>query len=178
MAISKEKKRQQVADLKELLTRRQAVIIVDYKGSKAGQMAKLRNTLRPLNSKFMVIKNTMLLRSLQELALPEAERFLTEPTALGFCFEAVTEPARAIMQFAQETQFLKVKGGLLGHRVIDARQVKTLAELPAHEVLLAQTLAGLQSPVSHFVGVLDGVLRGLLYVLNAQTEQLETTTAA
>jgi len=48
-----------------------------------------------------------------------------------------------------------------------------LANLPGREVLLAQVLAGLQSPISGLVTVLSGPMRGLLTVLKARSEQLE-----
>jgi len=177
LAVSKQKKQQQLTELKELLTRSKAVIMVDYRGLKAGQMTALRNKLRPLNTRFIVAKNTIVSISLQELGLPPADQLLVGPTALGFCFEDVPAPARAIADFGKETKLLKVKGGLLGDRVIDASQVKTLAQLPAHDVLLAQTLASLQSPVSHFVGLLGSALRSLLYVLDARAEQLGEASA-
>ena len=178
MALSKEKKQQQVVQLKELVTRSKAVIITDYRGLAAGQMAELRNRLRPLNSQFMVAKNTMVSRSLQELGLPSADQFLKGPCGLGFCFADVGAPTRAMAEFGKETKLLKLKGGLLEDRVIDANQVNTLAQLPTHDVLLAQTLASIQSPVSHFVGLLDGALRGVLGVFDARAEQLGEASVA
>ncbi len=178
MAISKEKKQQLVAELTELLTRSKAVILSDYRGLTASQMAELRNKLRPLNSRFMVTKNSMLLRSLEEVGLPKPEELLQGPTAIALCFEDVSEPTRVISDFGKDTEFLQIKGGLLGDRIITANEVQTLAHLPAQEVLLSQTLAGLQSPISGFVGLLDGALRGLLYVFDARAKQLGEASSA
>jgi large subunit ribosomal protein L10 len=52
-------------------------------------------------------------------------------------------------------------------------QVTALAELPPREVLLAQILGSLKSPISGFVGVLQGVLRQFVYVLNAIQQEIE-----
>jgi large subunit ribosomal protein L10 len=65
LAISKDKKQQVVAELKEMLTRSKAVVISDYRGLTAGQMADLRSRLRPLESRFLVAKNTLISRSLR-----------------------------------------------------------------------------------------------------------------
>ena len=178
MAISKDKKQQQLIQLKELITRSEAVVFSNYRGLTASQMAELRNKLRPFNSTFMVAKNSIVSRSLDELGLPQAGEMLKGPTALTFCFEDITAPARTMAQFGTETRILSVKGGLLGARIIDAGQVQTLATLPAQPVLLAETLGTLQSPLSSLVGVLDGALRSLLYVLDARAEQLGETAAA
>jgi large subunit ribosomal protein L10 len=172
LAISKEKKRAIVAELKELLASSKATVISDYRGLTATQMGGLRNTLRPLNSRFLVAKNTLVLRSLDEVGLPHPEEMLQGPTALGFCFDDVSQPLRALMEFARETDSLTIKGGLLGDRIIDAAQVRTLSALPGIETLRAQTLSGLQSPASGFVGMLDAALRGLLYAFDAQAQKL------
>ena len=69
-------------------------------------------------------------------------------------------------------------GGALGTRLLKAEDVAALANLPGREVLLSQVLGGLQAPVSGFVGVLSGVLRTLLYVLQARTDQLQGSASA
>ncbi len=172
LAISKEKKQQVVAELKEMLERSNVVVLSDYRGLTAGQMAELRNKLRPLDSRFMVAKNSLIMRSLQELGLPDLEGLLQGPTALSFLFGEFGQPLQELRQFAKETESLTIKGGLQGERVLDAQQIEILAELPAIEVLQAQTLASVQSPVSSFVGLLDGALRGVLYALSARAEQM------
>jgi len=172
LAISKEKKQAIVTELKELLTSSKATVISDYRGLTATQMGGLRNLLRPLNSRFLVAKNTLVLRSLDEVGLPHPEEMLQGPTALGFCFDDVSQPLKALMEFARETDSLTIKGGLLGDRIIDATQVRTLSALPGIEALRAQTLSSLQSPASGFVGMLDAALRGLLYALDAQAQKL------
>ncbi len=172
MAISKEKKEQVVSELTEMLARSKATVIADYRGLTAAQMGELRNKLRPLDSRFLVAKNTLILRSLEEASLPKPEDLLQGPTALGICFENIREPLKAIMEFAKETEFLAIKGGLMGERIISPAEVKTLSEMPGVDVLRAQTLAGLQSPMSGLVGLLDSVLSGLLYALDARAEQL------
>lgn len=172
LAISKEKKQQVVAELKEMLTGSKAVIISDYRGLTASQMAELRNKLRPFESRFLVAKNTLILRSLQEVGLPTPEEMLRGPTALSFCFGDLRQTLQVMQEFAKETELLRIKGGLLGERVMNVKDVQVLAELPEMEVLQAQTLASVQSPISGFVGLLDGALRGLLYVLKARAEQM------
>lgn len=172
MAISKQRKQESVAELKEMLSRSKAVILSDYRGLTAAQMATVRNKLRPLDGKFLVAKNTLLARSLEEVGLPVPEDLLLGPTAVGFCFADFREPVRAMLDLARETNVLKVKGGLLGNQLINAETVRSLPTLPSPETLRAQALGGLQSPVSGFVGVLDSALRSLMYVLSARAEQL------
>jgi large subunit ribosomal protein L10 len=172
LAISKDKKQQVVAELKEMLTRSKAVVISDYRGLTAGQMADLRSRLRPLESRFLVAKNTLISRSLQEVGLPALEEMLQGPSALSLCFGEFSQPLQAMREFARESETLRIKGGLLGDRVLDVQDVQVLAELPGTEVVQAQTLASVQAPVSGFVGLFEGALRGLLHALNARVAQM------
>ena len=49
--------------------------------------------------------------------------------------------------------------------------VKALASLPTKEVLIAKVLGGFNAPITGFVNVLNGNIRGLVVALNAIKEQ-------
>jgi len=172
LPVSKQKKQETIEELKEMLGRSKAVILSNYRGLTAQQMSQLRNRLRPFGSKMLVAKNTLVMKSLEELGLPQPEDLLQGPTALSMIFGELNQPVRALLDFARETDVLKVKGGLMGAYLMSVQEVQMLPQLPALEVLRAQALGGVASPVSGFIGVLDGALRGLLYVLNARAEQM------
>ena len=65
----------------------------------------------------------------------------------------------------------KTKAGFVEGDVIDVAGVKNLAELPSKEVLVAQALGGLNAPITGFVTVLNGTLKGLVVALNAIAEK-------
>jgi large subunit ribosomal protein L10 len=172
LPVSKQKKQETIEELKEMLGRSHVVVLSEYRGLTAAQMSHLRNKLRPMNSKMLVAKNTLVLKSLEELGLPQPQDLLQGPTALGMVFGDMGQPVRAILDFARENEFFKVKGGMMGARLISPKEVQILPQLPTTEVLRAQALGGVVSPIAGFVGVLDGALRGLLYALDAHAEQL------
>ena len=60
---------------------------------------------------------------------------------------------------------------MLEGRFIDAAKVKALAELPSKQQLLGQLVGTLNAPISGFVNVLAGNIRGLVTALNAIKEQ-------
>lgn len=172
MAISKEKKRELVADYTDKLARSEAVIFTDYSGLSVKGQQKLRRQLWESQSGFQVVKNTLLRRALQDAGMSVPEETLAGPTALGYCFEDVTTVVRVLSDFAKETGFLTFKGGLLGARFIGAEEIEALAKLPSRDVLLALVVRGIQSPISGLVNVLVGPLRGLVNVLQARSDQL------
>jgi large subunit ribosomal protein L10 len=120
----------------------------------------------------LVAKNTLVLKSLEELGLPQPQGMLQGPTALSIVFGEMGQSVRAILDFSRETEGFKVKGGLLGAHLMSPQEVQILPQLPAPEVLRAQALGAVVSPIAGFVGVLESAIRGLLYALGAHADQL------
>lgn len=177
MAITKEKKGNLVAQYTDLLSRSRALIFTDYRGLTTADVSGLRNKLRETDSRFHVIKNRLLRLALQNAGQPVPEELLTGPAAVSFCLGEAPAAAKILVDFAKESKVLAIKGGLISGKTISAEGVEALANLPGREVLLAQVLAGLQSPISNLLMVLNGPIRGLLTVLKARTDQLEGASA-
>lgn len=173
MVITKERKQELIETYIETLSQSQAVIFTNYRGLTASQMETVRNKLREVNSPYHVVKNTLLKLALNQVGLPVPEEMLTGPVATSFCYTELPATAKALMDLAKEFEMFEVKGGLLGDEVIGFEGIKALATLPPRETLLAQVVGGFQSPISGLVTALGGILRSLLYVLQARKEQLE-----
>ena len=73
--------------------------------------------------------------------------------------------------FLKTKRSIEIKGGLLNGRVINARDVKVLADLPSRDVLISQVMRGLQGPIAGLQTVLAGPVRKLAYALKAIQEQ-------
>jgi large subunit ribosomal protein L10 len=172
LAITKERKQELVTQYTDLLERSQAVILTDYHGLNVAQITDLRRQIREVNGTYRVTKNTLIRLALEQAGLSVPEEWLAGPTAIGFCFEEVPAVAKAISEFASETEILTIKGALLGDRSIGEDQVQALANLPTVDVLQAQVLGTFVAPMSALVGTLNNVLGGLVGVLGAQIDQL------
>ena len=99
---------------------------------------------------------------------------IKDPTAMAFGYGEAQVVAKVLTEFIRSTKSnMKIKGGFLPDRVLSAAEVETLARLPSREVLIAQVLAGLQSPLYRLVNVFSGPMRGLMTVLQARMKQLE-----
>lgn len=177
LAISKEKKQELVKSYAEAFSRSQAAIMTNYSGLSVAELNRLRNKMREAGSGYHVVKNRLVKMALGEAGLPVPEELLQGPTAIGFCYEDVIAPAKVLTEYAKESKVLTIKGGILGERVIDGQVISSLANLPSRDVLLTQLLSGIQSPIAGLVNVLSGTLRGLVTVLKAHADQLETGNA-
>ena len=91
---------------------------------------------------------------------------LNGPSALAFSEDQVA-PIKILSKFAKDHEFFKIKSGFIDGKVIDSKEVKSLAKLPSREVLIAQALGGLNAPIAGLANVLNGSIRGLVVALNA-----------
>jgi len=164
-------KEQLVSELKDKLQGATALYYTDFTGLNVKRMTDLRRRLRKANVEYVVIKNTLALRAVNESGLV-GER-LRGPTGLVVARDPVAA-AKVITDFAKENdQKPAVKGGVFEGKQIDKAQVTKLASMPSREQMLAELGAGLQSPMAAFVGALNGLLymfAGALEGLRAQRE--------
>ncbi len=156
-----------VEDLKSSCTG----VIVSYKGITVEADTKLRKELRESGVKYSVIKNTMLKRAINLANLDIPEDVFKGTTALAVCQDDYLAPAKILYNFAKDNEFYEIKAGFIDGKFASVEEIKELAKLPSKEILIAKALGGIQAPISGFVGVLNGVLRGLVVALNAVAEK-------
>ena len=170
----KEQKVEQVDVLTEKLKKAKVAVLTDYRGLTVSQMQELRGKLRTGNVEYRVVKNTLARRAADAAGYKALESELKGPIAIAFGYEDLSLPPRLINEFVRTTRLkLEVVGGLVEGRVFNRDQVKQLADLPSREVLLAQLLGTLQSPVGQLVGIMQTPLQQLLGVLEAYKSKLE-----
>lgn len=149
-------------------------ILSDYRGLNVQQMADLRGRLRAAEVELHVVKNTLARRAAVDTAFADLIDHFVGPTSVAFTEGDVVAMAKAIADYAKVEPKLEIRAGLVEGQVLTPAQVTALAELPPREVLLARALASLQSPIAGLVGVLQGVQRQFLYVLQAIKTAKET----
>jgi len=166
-----EQKKALVASLSDKLKNSCAGVIVNYKGINVSDDTKLRKELRESGVEYFVVKNTLLQRAAKEAGLDGLEPVLEGTTAIAISKEDHVAAARILCKFADENDFFKAKAGFIEGKVISEAEVNNLAKLPTKEVLVAKALGGLNAPISGFVTVLNGTIKGLVVALNAIAEK-------
>ena len=164
-------KEQLVVELKEKIEGAKALYYTDFTGLNVKRMTELRRRFRKANVEYVVIKNTLALRAVNESGLVGVR--LKGPTGLVLAKDPV-EAAKILTEFAKTNdQRPTVKGGLFDGASIDAAQVKRLASMPSREQMLAELGAGLQSPLSAMLGVMNSLLTNFAGALEALKTQKE-----
>ena len=169
--MKKPEKDKLVAELKEKLDGAKALYYTDFTGLNVKRMTDLRRRLRKANVEYVVIKNTLALRAVNDAGLVGTK--LKGQTGLVIAKDAVAA-AKVLADFAKENDARPaVKGGLLDGKALDVAQVKKLASMPSREQMLADLGAGLQSPMAAFVGALNGLMYMMVGALEARRAQLQ-----
>ncbi|MBA2608602.1 MAG: 50S ribosomal protein L10 [Actinobacteria bacterium] len=147
-----------------------AAILTEYRGLTVTELSALRRSLRPAGGEYKVYKNTLVRFAARDLGL-DIESMLEGPTAIAFVKGDAVTVAKALRDFARTNPKLVVKGGLLGDKVLDAKDTTALADVAPREVLLARLAGGIAAPMQQFAGLLQALPRNLAYGLKALIEQ-------
>lgn len=178
--LRRPEKEKLVQELTETFKSSSLVLFADFTGLTVAQMTKLRRALREKmgsGAKLQVVKNTLLKMALRnaEYDVAAAEKAFFGPTAVLYVTQGdPVEAIKILNNFIKENKGTPVcKGIYLEKRYFSGEQLEELSKLPSKEQLLAMVVGGIQAPIRGFVNVLAGVMRSMLYVLNAIKEKKE-----
>jgi large subunit ribosomal protein L10 len=169
--MKRSEKERLVTELRDKLVNAQSLYYTDFTGLNVKRMTELRRRLKRAGVDYVVIKNTLALRAVNESGL--AGTALKGPTGLVVGKDPVAA-ARVLTEFAKEFEDKPaMKGGMLQGKAIDNAQVKRMALLPSRDQMLADLAAGMQSPMAAFVGALNGLFYMFAGALDALKSQRE-----
>jgi large subunit ribosomal protein L10 len=151
-----------------------AIFAVDYRGISVPQVAELRAKLRDADATFKVVKNSLTERAADQAGAETLKDYLAGPTALTFVRGDVATAAKAIADYARATQLLPFKGGLMDGATLDVEQLRSLSRLPSRDVLYAQLVGVVASPVGGLVRSLSALVGGLASALGQVREKKES----
>jgi len=166
MPKTRQQKEKIVADLNEKLKGAKSVVIADFNGLDSEATAELRNKAYESKVEFMAVKKTLLGRVFKDSGLEMNANELSGSIAIALSADEVAA-AKMLKDFAKTHEQLTFQGGMLEGAFISIEKVKELANLPTKLELLSKLVGSLNAPISGFVTVLNGNLRGLVTVLDA-----------
>lgn len=156
-----------VDEVREHFEGADAAILTEYRGLKVKELAELRRSLRQGGGEYKIYKNTLVTLAAKAKGLDELEPMLTGPTAIAFVKGDAAAVAKSLRDYSKTNPLLVIKGGVLGEKIIDAKETNALADLPSREQLLAQLAGALAAPLRNFAGLLQALPRDLAYGLVA-----------
>ena len=156
MSLNKSEKQTVVADVAAQAARSQTLALAEYRGLTVAHLDVLRKQAREKGVYLHVLKNTLARRAVAGTPFEVASESMVGPLIYGFSEDAVAA-AKVLSDFAKGNDKLIVKGGAYAGKALSADGVNSLAAIPSKEVLLAQLLGLMQSPISRFARVLAAI---------------------
>ena len=144
-----------------------AIFAVDYRGLSVAQAAELRGRLSDVDATFRIVKNSLTERAADQAGAEDLKPLLVGPTALTLVHGDAALAAKALNDTARRLNLLEFKGGLLNGSVLSADDVRSIARLPAREILQGQLVATIAAPLSGLVRGLNALISGLAIQLKA-----------
>lgn len=175
MALSKDKKAEVINEVSALLDTSKLTVIAKYSGTSVKSMQALRREAKDSHTTIAVVKNRLVKK-----AMGSNEKFANTDSSLlngqlmyAFNPEDEVAAAQVIANFAKNEPQIEFVGGISSDgSLLSAQDVKALASLPGKDQLRAQLVGTIAAPLSGFVNVMSGNVRGVLNVLNARAEQI------
>ncbi len=156
MSLNRSEKQAVIDEVNGLAAKAQTLVMAEYRGITVADMTKLRSSARSNGVSLSVLKNTLARRAVAGSAFDVVADQMTGPLIYGFSVDAVAA-AKVVADFAKTNDKLVIRGGAFAGKALDVNGVKQLASIPSKEVLLAQLLGLMQSPISRTARVLAAV---------------------
>ncbi len=169
--MNREQKSAVIDEIAAQITESEAVYAVDYRGISVAQAAELRGKLRDADATLRIVKNTLTIRAADQAGTENLKPMLAGPTALTFARGDAASAAKAVFDYARTTGLLPFKGGVLNGEALSPEQVQSIARLPTRDVLNAQFVNIVASPLTGLVTSLSNLISGLARQLNQIAEQ-------
>lgn len=171
MPKTRQEKEQIVADVADKFKRMKAAAFTSISGFTMGQADELREKASELGVEVFIAKKTLLAHAAKEAGLDVDPLEFEGSILTAVSFDDQVSAAKVLSDLSKENDAVVFAAGILEGKGLTAEEVAQLALLPSKQELLAKLVGTLNAPVSGFVNVLAGNLRGLVTVLGAIKEQ-------
>ncbi len=181
MAITRQRKNELVAQYVDLLQSSSGFVVIQYGGMSVPQIDQLRDVVRKADGEYVVTKNTLLAKALEQLEMPVPEELLAGPTAVAFGMSNFPGVAKAVLEFTKvdiAKEKIEVRGGMMGSDALNAANVEMVSKLPTLDEIRAQLAGLVVAPAQGIVSVIQAANSQIVNVLQAYLDDRKEGEAA
>lgn len=176
ISANKQKKVDLVNEVSEKVKKSTGMVFTNYQGLTHQQLEGFKKSIKPLQAEYVVIKNTLMLRTLSEHTLSDADKeHFQQPTGTLFMYADQVEPLKLLSKLIKELKLPTVKFGIIDGRAVSEAQVAKLATLPPLNVLRAQLLGQMKSPIQGLHRALNWNMQQFVMSLSAIKDKKTAT---
>lgn len=165
MALTKLQKQKIIDDLKTKIEKQKSIVFANFKGLKVKDLSNLRKEMKEKDCELKVAKKSLLSLIFKQKKIDVDIKKMAGEIALGFGYKDEILPFKTLYDFSRENENIKIIGGLIGKDIFDKEKALELGQLPSKQELLARLVGSVSSPLSGMVNVLQGNIKGLMYIL-------------
>jgi large subunit ribosomal protein L10 len=166
MAVTREKKVEQVEKLTEELQQASHAIVGTFAKMTVEKDYELRKAVRGAGAKYRVVKNTLAERAGKGSKVEDALKGLVGVTSIAYTSGDPVALAKALSKYAKDNPEYTFKAGIVEGRVIAIKEIDALASLPSKEELYSKLLMLMNAPAQRLVTVMNAVGRDLAVVID------------
>lgn len=174
MPITRERKEELVAKYVELLEESAGFTIVRTSGLPVARVQSLRKEVIDAGGLYVVAKNTLMTKALEQTGWVIPEELLKGPNAIAFGRDNFPGVVKALLKWMDDNDLdeapekITLTGGVMGGQsIFGEKQVKEISEMPTLPELQAQIIGLLVQPQQQLVNVLQQANSGVVNVLHA-----------
>lgn len=163
-----------VKNLAEELKSANSVILINFAGMGVKTQQELKKRLREIDTKMVVVKNTLFKLAGKKINLPDEtlnDTVLSGQTALIITEKDPILPLQVLAKFSKEFEVPQLKVGIIEGFFQNEEELTKLSKLPGKDGLVAQVMGTIASPMYGLIGTLEGNLQKLVFVLNEAKNQ-------
>lgn len=168
---TKAEKDQDIAELKEELSKSAHALVISFQGLPVGKDWELRRAIGSANLNYRVIKNTLGRRAVEGTPLEPLKDTFVGMTAIAYSENDPVGIAKVLSKFAKENPQITFKAGVVEGRAINVKDIEALATMPSKEELVSKLMFLLNAPAQRTATVLNAVQRNLAVVVNEISKQ-------
>ncbi len=132
------------------------VYVADFAGLNVAKMTEFRRRLRGAGARFVVVKNTLARRALEQQGISVLTEHLKGPTGLVLSQEPLAA-AKVLTEFAREHQKPGIRAGLVDGAAVSTEHIQRLGAIPDRPTLLAMVAGSLNNILASFAGCLEAL---------------------
>lgn len=155
----------------EKMQKAKSVVFINFKGLKVKDAYQLRKKSREAGAEYMVAKKTLMKLAFQDAGLTVDPSYFPGDVGTLFGYKDEITAPKIVKEFSKDHEAIVFLGGILGRVFIDKEKILELSKIPSKKELWARLVGSINSPLSGFVNVLAGNLRGLVQVLRVISEK-------
>lgn len=155
--MDRAQKEQFVEEMRTSLADAGGALFLDYTGLTVNDANKVRTKFREAGVNYLVVKNTLMARAMQGSSFANAAEYLKgSPTGIVIGGEDPVAAAKTTFDLVDEFSKIKVKGGILDDKAINAARAEALSKMPSKPEIQAGIIGLAMSPAGNLIGQFKG----------------------